>query len=628
MLQNIKQKNDELIKIGEKLKEKFIGIDNVIDQFISSVRVWYVMPDLMNRPLIVNLWGLTGSGKTDLVRSFVKLSGLSRNFIELQMDVNCKYDTLQSMIEYSDLPDDEQSVILLDEFQRFRTKDEAGIEIKQKSLQDVWMLLSDGKFQSESEKKREVLELLLSNLYFKLEEEEEEEGKPKPENKENKKKNYKYKQAHYTSRRLKKLLNLQEPIEDIMKWNDDIIENKAKKALETDAIFEGKAYNKMLIVIAGNIDDAYSMADDISNADTDADVFHEFTKQINIVNIKNALSKRFKPEQVARLGNNHIIYKSLSKNNFENIIKNNIEKITSKIYDSHKIKIVINNSVYRTIYNNGVFPAQGVRPVISTISNIFENYIPIFLLKAIEDNINVIIISYNENEIIGTIGSETISFKVDLVIDKIKKDKSINERILSSIHESGHSVVYAILKAISPTQISSSTSSEGTEGFVGIHREYLSKSSTKDKIAILLAGRAAEEIVFGDDFKSDGALNDIAYATKLASYYIRDVGFDGFLGKIAPSGNETRSITNTNIEQTNAAVEMMMQESKQKAINILNKYKSLFTEVSNSLISYGKLSTNDFIDICSKYGLNISEVSPSTQLICNYQEKWNEFKVI
>jgi cell division protease FtsH len=59
---DLKKKDETLLMVKDELKKQFIGIDDVIDQVINAVRVWYLMPELMTRPLIVNLWGLTGSG--------------------------------------------------------------------------------------------------------------------------------------------------------------------------------------------------------------------------------------------------------------------------------------------------------------------------------------------------------------------------------------------------------------------------------------------------------------------------------------------------------------------------------------------------------------------------------------
>ena len=84
--EEIKKRLDELEDVKIKLKEKFIGIDSIIDSFIDNVKIWYAVPELQMRPLIINLWGMTGVGKTDLIRNFVKLIKFNDRFIELQMD--------------------------------------------------------------------------------------------------------------------------------------------------------------------------------------------------------------------------------------------------------------------------------------------------------------------------------------------------------------------------------------------------------------------------------------------------------------------------------------------------------------------------------------------------------------
>ena len=55
------------------------------------------------------------------------------------------------------------------------------------------------------------------------------------------------------------------------------------------------------------------MANETGETDIEADIFRAYTEKITIVDIKNALSRKFKPEQVARFGNIHLIYKSLRK---------------------------------------------------------------------------------------------------------------------------------------------------------------------------------------------------------------------------------------------------------------------------------------------------------------------------
>ncbi len=621
--EEVKNKNDKLLDVQKELKKRFVGIDDVIDQFIDSIRVWYVMPELMTRPLIVNLWGLTGSGKTDLIRTFVSLSGMSQRFIEMQMDMENRR-SIREVMEYSDVDVNSPYILLLDEFQRFRTKDKDGKDIKHGALQDIWMLLSDGKFQSASDKKRILLDILLSDLYYSHNEE----LNPSDDEKDKKKeKEFKYKQSYYDARYLKKMLKIPNDIKEIMTWDFDTKQKLIMKSLESDEVFDGSVYSKLLIVIAGNLDEAYDMSKSVANADVDADVFHEHSKHINIVTIKKALFKRFKPEQISRLGNNHIIYTALNKDSYYRIINANVSKILTKIEDLHKIKIIPDQSVYDTIYSNGVFPTQGVRPVISTISNIFENYLPNFLFAAIEKEINVIHLKYDQNNLIGIIGSKVLSYKANLKIDEIKKKASEHTRALVSVHEAGHALVYGILNKTSPTQIISNTSDPFTQGFIGTHSSQDSKKKSKQAITTLLAGQAAEEIVFGDDFKSNGASTDISYATNIGASYVRHFGFDGFQSKIVGlRSTDNSDMCCTNIEETNYIIETLLKEQKLEALKIINENKGLFKAIVDKLVFYGKISPDDFAKLFKEHGLEISVVSSDKKLIDEYSKKWEEFK--
>ena len=80
------QRQQNLQAIAAQLKTELIGIDDVIDRVISAVRAWYVMPQLITRPVIVCLWGLTGTGKTQLTRRLAQLLGYYDRFVEVQMD--------------------------------------------------------------------------------------------------------------------------------------------------------------------------------------------------------------------------------------------------------------------------------------------------------------------------------------------------------------------------------------------------------------------------------------------------------------------------------------------------------------------------------------------------------------
>ena len=62
------EKRERLEKVRIALKKDFIGLDSVIDEMVDLIEPWYLFPELQFRPLVINLWGMTGVGKTDLVK--------------------------------------------------------------------------------------------------------------------------------------------------------------------------------------------------------------------------------------------------------------------------------------------------------------------------------------------------------------------------------------------------------------------------------------------------------------------------------------------------------------------------------------------------------------------------------
>ncbi len=45
------------------LKNEFVGIDDVIDNVVNSIKPYYFFSEYLKRPLVINIWGLTGTGK-------------------------------------------------------------------------------------------------------------------------------------------------------------------------------------------------------------------------------------------------------------------------------------------------------------------------------------------------------------------------------------------------------------------------------------------------------------------------------------------------------------------------------------------------------------------------------------
>lgn len=634
-LVRIKERKEKLEIIRGKLKEKFVGIDDQIDKIIESITLWYLAPEFHYRPTIISLWGTTGIGKTDLVRTLVKLLDYNDKFIEIQMDEKDSYvDTVQKKIEHYNIDFNNPSILLLDEIQRFRTIDMFGNLLENKYFNDVWMLLSDGKFSSNQNRKDEIINMILEENYYtdlskyndNVDQVEEVKSKKtknsKKTNEEIVKKEYKYKTSIWTAKRLKKLLKLKLSVEEIMLLNTNEKNNLLYSALETNEISEGDSYEKMLIIISGNLDEAYYMASDVENSDLDADIYHEFSKNINLIDIKKALAYKFKPEQIARFGNTHIIYPCLSKSNFQEIIKKRCEFFINEIFNAHNIKINLDSKIYDVIYKNGVFPTQGVRPVLSTISNILDNNIPHFLFIAFENDLKELTIYYENDNLVTKVGDKIYKKHIYLDIDSIKNNKNIDEMNLVLVHELGHALTYALLFGVVPSQINLNATAEGS-GFIMKHRITHSREHIKYQICIMLAGLIAEEIVFGKECRSTGSSHDIKNATNLVALYVRHFAMDDIKSLVSIEIKDYE--TNTNIMPTNDKIEDILDKQFKKTKTLLNDNIDLFKALINFSMINNKIDSVDFIKICKDFGKNVQSSEIKDVIIHEYSTMLNEF---
>jgi hypothetical protein len=633
-IERIGERKEKLENAKIALKKKFIGIDGVIDKIIDNIALWYLTPEIQFRPLIVSLWGITGVGKTDLVRTLVNELGFTDKFIEIQMDIKHDYTrNIEHYLENSGVDTSEPAILLLDEIQRYRTIDESGHTVENKNFNDIWMLLSDGKFQNNSQRKREIMELLLEEMYWDDQRENADEV-DKPSNdkcvsedtpaKPKKPKNFKFKTSYWTANKFKKMLNLQISAEEIMKMGLDERIAMMEESLKTNNVNEGKSYEKLLIFISGNLDEAFQMAEDVEDSESDADIMHELSKRVNIVQIKLALSKKFKPEQIARFGNNHIIYPCLDKKTYQTIIKMNCQKILDRIENKHNIKIKLSQDIYDIIYRNGVFPTQGVRPAISTVFNLLGSNLPHFLYHALISKQNEFLLQYENKFLYSEIGGETIKKPIILEIDDIRNNKSVDEKMLVIVHEIGHALVYALLFNTPPKQIN--TNSSGlSQGFVVNHHSVDNKTFIRNKISIYLAGVAAEELVFGEEFKSAGSHIDIIYATDTAAQYVRSYGMDSTLSYITKKQLQISYQANYDVDKTNDVIENILIDEKKRARDMLNKNIRIYKELVQHTVEIGNITIENFLEICNKNGMNLVQKEINEKLIYSYDDKLSQF---
>ena len=184
------------------------------------------------------------------------------------------------------------------------------------------------------------------------------------------------------------------------------------------------------------------------------------------------------------------------------------------------------------------------------------------------------------------------------------------ERRLTAYHEAGHAVVMHALPDLDPVhQIT--IVPRGEAGGMTIYlpdedRSYLSRSYMLDRIAGLLGGRAAEQLVLGDI--STGASNDISRATQLARKMVGTYGMSEQLGNVAfdaghdevfigKSMAQTRPYSEETAAEMDQEIRRIMDEAYGRCRKILEQYRPQLDQVAQFLLQHETMTAQEFEDV-------------------------------
>jgi adenylate kinase family enzyme len=613
----LRERSAHLAQIAAELKTELFGIDTIIDRVIESIRAWYVLPHIITRPVIVCLWGLTGTGKTQLTRRLAQKLGFYDRFVEVQMDGFSNggswrsADSISAMLAESAIAEGESGILVLDEFQRFRTVTEKGQDSPVKRYQDVWQLLSDGKLPPSLSFLQQLESTLAYSQYDAQWEEDvdesDEEAKKKAEKLAKKRP---FKLSPYEAREIRRALKLKESLQEIMVWTPEILQERIMAYKDASDRWETD-YSRLLIIVSGNLDEMYSeLASRVEDCDTDADVFHALSQQLSVIDVKKALNQRFRPEQVARLGNTHIIYPSLGQAAYMRLIERVCEGYVLELQNSSGYRFELDASVAQGIYANGVFPAQGTRPLFSSVHGILSAPLVNAALWAADmelpaDTRLQVSLDVNAGKLLvktalGMEHEHQTQLPVHLDIDRIKRRANSDFRALLAVHEAGHGLAYACLFGHAPQEVKINVAS-----FEGGYNSYVrlkaqSRQNVLDRICVSLAGRAAETLVFGPDACSSGSYGDIKQATEAAAQFVRHHGFGVRLSH-TDNSHDMNDNVNTDIEPTNVQIEMILTEQFERACALMRERSSLLMRIVQELMAHGQVAPASMMKLLSPH---------------------------
>ena len=200
---------------------------------------------------------------------------------------------------------------------------------------------------------------------------------------------------------------------------------------------------------------------------------------------------------------------------------------------------------------------------------------------------------------------------VEVVIaGKAKKDRvlSAEERRIVSYHEVGHALVAALQKNTEPVQkITIIPRTMGALGYVmqvPEEEKYLmSEKQIREELVTMLAGRAAESIVF--DSVTTGASNDIEQATKLARAMITQYGMSEKFGLIGLTtvedqylgGRATLNCGEATAAEIDQEVMKILKVAYDQALALLADNRDCLDKIAAFLIERETITGKEFMKI-------------------------------
>ena len=197
-----------------------------------------------------------------------------------------------------------------------------------------------------------------------------------------------------------------------------------------------------------------------------------------------------------------------------------------------------------------------------------------------------------------------------VLVGKEKKDRIMNkeERRIVSYHEVGHALVSALQKDAEPVQkITIVPRTMGALGYVmqtPEEEKFLNTKSELEAMLVgLLAGRAAEEIVF--DTVTTGASNDIERATKIARAMVTQYGMSekfGLMGleSVQHKYLDGRAVLNCGEEtagEIDKEVMKMLKAAYDEAKRLLTENREALDKIADFLIEKETITGKEFMEI-------------------------------
>ena len=216
---------------------------------------------------------------------------------------------------------------------------------------------------------------------------------------------------------------------------------------------------------------------------------------------------------------------------------------------------------------------------------------------------------------------------VDRVVGGLEKKNRVmspKEKEIVAFHESGHAIVAESVKHADPVhKISIIPRGIGALGYTQQRptedRYLMTRPELLDRLAVLLGGRVAEELVFGEI--STGAQNDLQRATDIARSMVTEYGMSDLLGPVTydrprqpmflpESYSPAKTYSETRATQIDEEISSLMEKAEGRVRNILSERRKVLDDLARLLSQKEMVQGEELRKMLSESAVGIAAASP------------------
>jgi len=192
--------------------------------------------------------------------------------------------------------------------------------------------------------------------------------------------------------------------------------------------------------------------------------------------------------------------------------------------------------------------------------------------------------------------------RMNVIMGREKKSMYLSENTkkITAYHEGGHALASIYTEGaedINKATLIPRGQALGYVEQVGSDEPHITKKQLLARIQVAMAGRAAEEFIFGADNVTAGAASDFEMATKVAKLMVTEFGMSNY-GHMYLSDNSKLKSQPLH-EEVQKEVKKIIEDSYKQACDLLRDKETELHRLAKALLKYETLDKQEMLKVVS-----------------------------